>query len=279
MPILNEASDPADWIEPDDVPRPVVCYGIIPGAFGDIELDFHHHARGQILLVQSGALTCDVAGGLWIVPPRSAFWIPGGTMHAIKATGLVEGYGAFVARELGARLPPACCAVSVTPLLRELLFRAANLPLLYEEGGANSRLMDVLLDELVAAKVEQLHLPMPMDLRLRKMIDLMVAEPSDRSTADIWAKRAGLSERSLLRLMTRETGMSFGRWRQQLSVMLAVRWLASGNSMQQVAIDLGYESVPSFVTMFRKVLGAPPGRYMAERYGNSELHVSGRAWA
>ena len=46
--------------------------------------------------------------------------------------------------------------------------------------------------------------------------------------------------------------MSFGRWRQQLGVMLAVKWLAGGASIQQVAADLGYESVPSFVTMFRK---------------------------
>jgi hypothetical protein len=28
---------------------------------------------------------------------------------------------------------------------------------------------------------------------------------------------------------------------------------------------MGYESVPSFVTLFRKALGAPPGRYMVER--------------
>jgi AraC-like DNA-binding protein len=53
--------------------------------------------------------------------------------------------------------------------------------------------------------------------------------------------------------------MSFGRWRQQLSVMLAVEWLAGGASIQQVAADLGYESTPSFVTMFRKALGTSPG--------------------
>jgi AraC-like DNA-binding protein len=59
--------------------------------------------------------------------------------------------------------------------------------------------------------------------------------------------------------------MSFGRWRQQLSVVLAVKWLAAGASIQQVVADLGCESVPSFVTMFRKALGTSPGRYMAER--------------
>lgn len=48
-------------------------------------------------------------------------------------------------------------------------------------------------------------------------------------------------------------------------VMLAVGRLAEGVAIQQVAADLGYESVPSFVTMFRKMLGAAPGRYMAAR--------------
>jgi hypothetical protein len=32
---------------------------------------------GQIVLVQRGALSCEVEGGLWVVPPRSALWIPG----------------------------------------------------------------------------------------------------------------------------------------------------------------------------------------------------------
>ncbi len=37
-------------------------------------------------------------------------------------------------------------------------------------------------------------------------------------------------------------------------------------SIQQVAADLGYESVPSFVTMFHKAPGTSPGRFMAERH-------------
>ena len=167
---------------------------------------------------------------------------------------------------VGAQLPPACCAVSVTPLLRELLTRAAHLPYFYEEGGANSRLVAVLLDELAAAQVEDLHLPMPSDPRLRKVADEMIASPADRGSLKSWAQRAGMSERTLERLINRQTGMSFGRWRQQLGVVLAVKWLAGGASIQQVAGDLGYESVPSFVTMFRKALGTSPARYMAERH-------------
>lgn len=265
MPFLSDPPE-ADWIDPDEVQRPVVTYGWKTTDFDGIELGLHRHRKGQILLVQRGALSCEVEGGLWIVPPRSAVWIPCGALHTVKASGALEGYNAFVDPDVGARLPEACCAVSVTPLLRELLIRSAELPALYEEGGASSRLMAVLLDEFAAAQVEDLHLPMPTDLRLRRIVDLMMASPADRGTLDAWAKRGGLSERTLARLISRETGMSFGRWRQQLGVMLAVKWLADGASIQQVAADLGYESVPSFVTMFRKALGTSPGRYMAERH-------------
>jgi AraC-like DNA-binding protein len=266
MPILTDSSVASDWVEPDDVARPVVTYGIASKKIGKIELDMHRHAKGQILLVQRGALSCQVESGLWIVPPRSAVWIPGGVLHAITATGSLEGYSAFVAPGVDGRLPRGCCTVAVTPLLRELLFRAASLPLFYEEGGANSRLIAVLLDEIAAADIENLHLPMPTDPRLRALVDLMISAPSERGTLDGWAKQAGLSKRTLVRLISRETGMSFRRWRQQLGVVLAVQWLAGGASIQQVAADLGYESVPSFVTMFRKTLGTSPGRYMAERH-------------
>jgi len=266
MPILTETSVASDWIEPDDVARMVVCYGIASEKIGKIELDMHRHAKSQIMLVQRGALSCQMENGLWVVPPRSAIWIPGGALHGIKATGALEGYSAFVAADVDARLPAVCCTVSVTPLLRELLCRAASLPIFYDESGANARLIAVLLDEIAVAEVEDLHLPMPSDPRLRALVDLMMATPSERGTLGGWAKRVGLSERTLVRLISRETGMSFGRWRQQLGVILAVQWLAGGASIQQVAADLGYESVPSFVTMFGKTLGISPGKYMTERH-------------
>jgi AraC-like DNA-binding protein len=266
MPILSYPPTESERLNPDEVRRPIVTVGIAIADVRKIEIDFHRHRKGQFLLVQRGALSCEVEGGLWIVPPRSAVWIPGGALHAVKATGALEGYNAFVDPDLDAPLPEVCCAVSVSPLLRELLIRSASLPALYAEGSADSRLVMVLLDEIASARVEDLHLPMPSDYRLRKIVDLMIDSPADRGTMDVWARRAGLSERTLTRLIARETGMSFSRWRQQLGVMLAVKWLAGGASIQEVANDLGYESIPSFVTMFRKAIGVSPGRYMAERH-------------
>ncbi|MEB1528085.1 AraC family transcriptional regulator [Xanthomonas sp. WHRI 7945] len=272
MPVLTDLIDPTEWTDPDLVPRPVVTIGTAGtdvASLGDgqdrLEKDFHRHRKGQLMLLLRGVLTCEVEGSLWIVPPQGALWVPSDVLHKITAAGTIEVYVAFIDPAVASALPSTCCAISTTALLRELVIRSARLPMLYPEGGAESHLVVLLLDELAAAPIGTLRLPMPTDSRLRKIVEAIVAEPAERGTVQTWARRVGMSERTLARLLTHQTGMSFGRWRQQLHLMLAVKWLSTGVSVQQVADDLGYESAGSFVTMFRKALGTSPGRYMAER--------------
>ena len=50
----------------------------------------------------------------------------------------------------------------------------------------------------------------------------------------------------------------------KLHVILALQRMASGNSVKTVSLELGYENTSSFVNMFRKTLGKPPVRYLAE---------------
>jgi len=81
-----------------------------------------------------------------------------------------------------------------------------------------------------------------------------------------------MSERSLARLLSRETGLTFGRWRQQLHLIVALRELASGQTVQNVAFELGYESVNAFITMFKKALGSTPAQYFKKRI--AQIHSS-----
>lgn len=112
---------------------------------------------------------------------------------------------------------------------------------------------------------QKLSLPVSAHPKIRAMADALVSNPEDRSTFKTWAKRLALSERSLARLMLRETGLTFGRWRQQLHLILALQALASGVSVQNVAANLGYESVNAFITMFKKTMGSTPAHYFTER--------------
>ncbi|MDV6329989.1 helix-turn-helix transcriptional regulator [Asticcacaulis sp. 201] len=272
MPILTDLNVKEAWIEPDEVPRPIIAFGVT-GLTTGVELHRHSHRKAQLLLLLSGVLMCEVDSGLWLVPPQSAFWIPGDAMHALKASGCIEGYNVFLDPSITRHLPTAACTVSVTPLMRELLIRAASFPLLYPEGGAETHLFTLLLDEIAAAKVGSLHLPMPQDSRLRMVAEMMLADPADRGTMETWARYSGIGERTFARLLVKETGMTFGRWRQQLCIVHALQKMADGVSIQQVAYELGYDSAASFITMFRKTLGVPPGRYMTNLKGQPDPDV------
>ena len=248
----------------DGVLRPLLAVGLasVPE---DAEQAPHQHRKGQLLYATRGVIHCEVESGVWIVPPQCAVWIPGGLMHSAQGVGEAQCYCLFVEPAMAPALPTVCCTVAVSPLLRELIAKAASFPTLATLHGAQERLVLTLLDELAAAPVEDLHLPMPRDARLRRLAALLLAQPADKSTLAEWAGRIGMSERSMTRQSLEELGMSVGRWRRQLHVILALRRLAQGHSVKAVALELGYENTSGFVAMFRKAAGKPPARYLAER--------------
>lgn len=247
----------------DAIPRSIV--GLT------IELDFvgettpHRHRKGQLLYVIDGLIIVEAAQGIWTVPPRCAIWIPGGVSHFGRATGRVSIRSLYIDAEKAENLRDECAIVFVQPLLRELILRLTSQPAFYpDEVGRETRLAPVVLDELRAAPLEPLRLPMPSDRRLRRLVETMLAEPSTRLTIEEWGARIGASIRTLTRLFHRETGMPFGRWRQQLHIGLALQKLAVGEPVLNIAIDLGYESPSAFIAMFRRALGTTPARYFSD---------------
>lgn len=250
-------------VDPDELPRPVLFYRIDKGEKDD-ELPMHQHRKGQLVMALRGSVTCEVNDGLWMVPPHCAVWVPGGVAHSnhISANGRV--YCVFVEPD-EAPLPKCCCTLAITPLVREMILHLAQLPLLYPTQGPTSRLVRVLLDELVQMPVEHLHLPLSGDVRLRQVAEALMANPANRASLTEWGARLAMSERTFSRFVLRETGMTFGRWRQQLHIIVALQRLAAGASVQVVSQDLGYESVSAFITMFKKALGKTPGRYLPDR--------------
>lgn len=253
----------------DDVPRPVVALSATSVA-SNWENGRHQHRKAQLIYSVRGILNCEIEDGVWIVPPQCALLIPGDLPHSARGSGETEIYCLFIEPDAAPNLPTTCCTISVSPLLRELLLKVASFPELYAQGGREDRLIAALLDELVDAPVEDLHLPMPRDPRLRRLAEMMLADPTDKTSKADWATRIGMSERNMTRLLLHEIGMSFGRWRRQLHVILALQRLTKGESVQTVALELGYENASGFITMFRKAVGKPPARYLSDRNNSAE---------
>ncbi|WLH98890.1 AraC family transcriptional regulator [Pseudomonas simiae] len=265
--------DPARVRDADLLPRAVVAVNATSTS-ESWEHAPHSHRKGQLMYTLRGVIHCQIEAGIWIVPPQCALWIPGGLPHAARGSGEAEVYCLLIDPDAAGALPAQCCTLSVSGLLHELISKAVSFPQLYDEDGAQGRLIRTLLDELAQAPIEDLHLPMPRDPRLRRLADSLLADPGDKATLGQWAMRIGMSERSMTRLLLEEFGLSFGRWRRQLHVILSLQRLARGDSVQRVALDLGYENASGFITMFRKAVGQPPARYLADRAGTPTANAA-----
>lgn len=250
--------------DPDLIPRAVAAFGfrIVTPSY---EHPPHRHRKAQLILSLRGLIAFTTPDGLWMIPCGCALWIPGGVEHSVRCVGDLEAYMMLIDPEVAPALPAECSTFSISPLLRELMIEVSNLPMMYDADGADGRLVQTMLDQLAKAPVESLHLPMPNDSRLRRIAHVLTTEPANRMTIGEWARSVAMSERSLLRLIVKQTGMSFSRWRQQFQVMFAIERLTEGASVQTVAFSLGYESASAFITMFKKIMGQSPGKYLAAR--------------
>lgn len=228
----------------------------------EVEQPEHCHRKGQLVMALRGGVVCEVPEAVWMVPPHHAVWIPGGMPHSNRATDNARLGFLFVEPGV-ARMPDKCCTLAISPMVRELILYLASQPPGYPREGPTARIARVLLEQLEGAPVEQLHLPVSDHPRIRQIANAWAADPADRRTLVQWAEQLAMSDRSLARLVQRETGLSFGRWRQQWHLIVALRQLAEGTPVQQVAGNLGYDSVTAFITMFKKMLGQSPTRYFA----------------
>ncbi|MGH6617541.1 AraC family transcriptional regulator [Sphingomonas sp.] len=252
-----------DWPDPH---AKIVGQAIALAEVG--EMHPHRHRQAQLLYVISGVVTVEADAGIWTVPPSCAIWIPGGCLHTAHVVGQASVGCLYIDPDASASLRPDCGILFVRPLLRELILHFVAAQPGDTAGSRDERLFVVLIDELEAAPEEPLHLPMPSDRRLRRIVDAFLADPALRMTIDQWGVRVGASNRTLSRLFREQTGMPFVKWRQQLHIGLALQRLAEGERVTNVAIDLGYESLSAFIAMFKRVLGTTPARYFTDDSAN-----------
>jgi len=224
----------------------------------------HWHARAQFIFAVEGTMTVRTPRRAWLVPPSRALWVPSHIVHEIQMNGAVEMRSLYVTRDAGAGMPPSCVVLSVTPLLRELVVRAAALPTTYDEHGDDGLLMRLLMAEIRRLPPCALDLPLPSSGDLTALCERILADLSTRRPCNLDAGDMNTSTRTLYRRFLKETGITFARWKQQARVLESIRRLAEGVPVTRVAMDLGYESASAFSTMFRRSLGVPPRAFMAD---------------
>jgi AraC-like DNA-binding protein/mannose-6-phosphate isomerase-like protein (cupin superfamily) len=252
----QKSTNPEDY---QHVPRAVSA---MPKDFNSgFEILPHHHQRAQLIYATAGTMRVSTDNAVWVVPPQRALWMPAGVTHSIVMVGDTTMRTLYVRGDAAAAMPTECCVLSMSPLLRELIVRATELPLQYDESGPAGHVVALILSELQGLQSLALQLPMPRDERLRTLCQALLDSPGDQRPLEEWAKTINTSARTLARRFHSETGLSFGAWRQQARVLDAMGRLGGGAAVTEVAFDLGYESVSAFSAMFHRATGASPTQF------------------
>jgi AraC-like DNA-binding protein len=219
----------------------------------------HQHRFGQFVLVKSGVLyghTCDAR---WLLKRNMAVWIPPETVHWGAAHDRVDLQVLYIPPAACHDYVPAIKLIDASLLIIALCERLAD-PLAALTPARRNSMLDVLFDEIQHVPRSTLTLPLPQDTRLKKVTDSLIANPAQRKSLADWGRLVGATDRTLARLLRRDTGLTFREWHNRLLLAEAWRGFAQGASNEELATMLGFASGDSFGHWFRRFSDECPSR-------------------
>lgn len=223
----------------------------------------HSHPWVQLSYAISGVLHVHTASESFVAPPRRAVWMPPGMDHEVFSFARTEMRSLYLAPQLFGAAHNHCRVIEISPLTHELIKQFARCPTEYDESGEDGRLAMVLVDQLCAAREVSLSLPLPQDPRVLQLCRNLQDAPDDNRTLAEWGEALGACEKTLRRILLRETGLSFRVWRQRMRLLGALEALGRGASVTQVALSAGYQSTSAFIAAFRELFGVTPGDFFS----------------
>ncbi|WP_426420038.1 AraC family transcriptional regulator [Bradyrhizobium genosp. A] len=230
-----------------------------------LRLDPHMHREAQLVYAAQGMMQVNTPGGRWLVPPDRAVWVPAGLEHAIDVLADIEMRTlyfdlAWLKREKRYEGLTREFVVRVSPLLNQAILA------LFDARNSEERtelLVRLVMLELHQAEDSATFVPLPHEPRCRRAAMIVLDDPTGLHDIDTLAREVGTSARTLSRLFSAETQLSFKSWCQRARIAAAIQRLSTDASVsvKQLATQLGYASVPAFSAAFRQVTGRTPTEF------------------
>jgi len=106
-----------------------------------------------------------------------------------------------------------------------------------------------------------IHPTLPSALRYAEIVNLLHAHLKEQLSAQEIATLCNISLSALKKIFTRYAGMGVSRYFTEMKMRHAAEQLQAGMRVGEVAASLGYFDQNYFSTVFRRVMGAPPGTF------------------
>jgi AraC-like DNA-binding protein len=234
-----------------------------------VRLDTHMHREAQLVYAAKGTMQVTTPKGRWLVPPDRAVWVPARLEHSIDVLADIQMRTlyfdlAWLAREQRSRSLDAEFVVKVSRLLHESILALFDGR---DDPGRTDLLIRLAMLELHQAEDSTTFIPLPHEPRCRRAADIVLADPTETHDIADLARAVGTSARTLSRLFSAETQLSFKSWCQRARIAAAIEKLSvdADISVKQLAADLGYASFPAFSHAFRQVTGKTPTEFAEEK--------------
>ncbi|MCA1456486.1 helix-turn-helix transcriptional regulator [Bradyrhizobium sp. BRP22] len=230
-----------------------------------VRLDTHMHRESQLVYAAEGTMQVTTPKGRWLVPPDRAVWVPALLEHSIDVLADIQMRTLYfelpwLKRNARGNSLNAEFVVRVSPLLHQTILALFDRQ---DDRERTGLLLQLLMLELDQAEDSATFIPLPQEPRCRRAATIVLADPTAQHEIETLAREVGTSARTLSRLFSSETQLSFKSWCQRARIAAAIERLSTESivSIKQIASDLGYASVPAFSHAFRQVTGKTPTEF------------------
>jgi AraC-like DNA-binding protein len=251
--------------EVDKIEHSIYCHHDL---MGEVFIDTHSHKKGQFIYTEGGIVYIKTGTKTHFLPARHYMWIPPDVEHAIypsKPEVIMRNLYFPVAKTDAAFFKN----VGIYPV-NELLWQLLCYTRKWEGDifeTDEERFPVVTAFKVLLAQISidplMLTLPRPKDPRLEKALVYLKDNLDKNIKLTEITAYLGMSERTLHRLFKSDVKMTFIYYYTLLRMFKALEYvLEKKHTIGEIALMVGYSSLPTFSTTFLKILGKRPSEYL-----------------
>ena len=225
---------------------------------------WHSHDLHQIQYAIGGVVEVETAAAHYLLPPQQAAWIPVGLEHQATMTPDVRSVAVMFDPRLLPEVDSRARILAVSPLIRQMMIYALRWPIGRAESDPVSDGFFQTLGHLVFEALDHeapLSLPTSTNPIVAAAMAYTKAHLAVATAADV-SRAVAVSERTLRRQFDEAIGMSWRTYLLHARMLRAMALLAApGQSVQQAATAVGFDSLSAFTRAFTAFCGETPSTY------------------
>jgi AraC-like DNA-binding protein/quercetin dioxygenase-like cupin family protein len=225
---------------------------------------WHSHEVHQIEYALHGVVEVETDSAHYLLPPQQAAWIPAGLEHQAVMNPDVKTVAVMFDPALVAAPGDRARILAVSPLIREMMIYALRWQIDRADGDAQSDGFFRTLANLVSEALDH-EAPLSLPTCDQPIVAAAMAFTKanlDSVSADEVSRAVSVSERTLRRLFQDTLGLSWRTYLLHARMLRAMALLAGpGQSVQETALAVGFDSLSSFTRAFAQFCGETPSTY------------------